>query len=327
MLEKFDKYGTKITPDVVVATPGRLVNFLETPGVFDFSKLRFLVIDEVDRMMNFDKQSWLKKLKILLGCKLHSEANVTLDSLSSATIPVQKLLFSATLTADLEKLEQLDLFQPRLFASVNTSQSSKSTENIMVPKFSTPLELKEYKINCTAGQKPLILIHFMTKMKMTKVLCFTSTTDSAHRLFLLLKEYSKVSENGNVSFTCAEFSSQLTKRERKQTLHRFKTDKINILVCSDSIARGIDVANIEQVILYDSPHNIEAYIHRIGRTSRAGKEGSAYTLMMDSERMFFKEMLQQVGRELPTTHKIPKCELDKHIEMYELALKNIQSIV
>ncbi|TSL97351.1 ATP-dependent RNA helicase DDX51 [Bagarius yarrelli] len=174
--------------DIVVATPGRLVDHInKTPG-FSLQHLRFLIIDEADRMIDSMQQAWLNQVtKAVFKCGRDSRMSIfqrvepgpiTVASLSPPQMPLQKLLFSATLTQNPEKLQQLGLHQPRLFSS---TLGAMSEEKFNFPQGLTLFRvhlllcvLQEYYVSCTLSKKPLLILHFLLRLKFNPVLCFTN---------------------------------------------------------------------------------------------------------------------------------------------------------
>ncbi|KAL7827420.1 hypothetical protein SRHO_G00331380 [Serrasalmus rhombeus] len=280
--------------DIVVATPGRLVDHINKNDNFSLQHLRFLIIDEADRMIDSMHQAWLSQVtKAVFKSGSGSDMSIfrrvepgpiTVASLSPPQMPLQKLLFSATLTQNPEKLQQLGLHQPRLFSSTHTStQDGTHTEE----KFNFPQGLTEYYICCTLSTKPLLLLHFLLQLKFKPALCFMNSREAAHRLFLLVKLYGGVE--------VAEFSSRLSPNERQKALKRFEQGKIELLISTDAAARGIDVKGVKCVINYDAPQYIRTYIHRVGRTARAGKAGVAFTFLLGVQVKDFVQMVLNAG--------------------------------
>ncbi|KAL7884225.1 hypothetical protein AOLI_G00069950 [Acnodon oligacanthus] len=280
--------------DIVVATPGRLVDHINKNANFSLQHLRFLIIDEADRMIDSMHQAWLSQVtKAVYKSGNGSDMSIfrrvepgpiTVASLSPPQMPLQKLLFSATLTQNPEKLQQLGLHQPRLFSSTHTStQGSTHTEE----KFNFPQGLTEYYVCCTLSKKPLLLLHFLLQLKFKPVLCFTNSREAAHRLFLLVKLYGGVE--------VAEFSSRLSPNVRQKALKRFEQGKIELLISTDAAARGIDIKGVKCVINYDAPQYIRTYIHRVGRTARAGKAGVAFTFLLGVQVKNFVQMVLNAG--------------------------------
>ncbi|KAJ0061304.1 hypothetical protein NL108_014824, partial [Boleophthalmus pectinirostris] len=267
--------------DIVVATPGRLVDHINKNSSLCLEHLRFLIIDEADRMIDSMHQSWLSQVvKAVYVSKTEANslfrrteaAHLTAASLSPSQMPLQKLLFSATLTHNPEKLQQMGLYQPRLFTSAHQVSEPTSAPTPTPERFNFPQGLTEYYVPCTMSKKPLVLLHFVTRMKLSPVLCFTNSREAAHRLVLLLQLFGGIQ--------AMEFSSRLSPGERRRTLKEFEQGKIQLLVSTDAAARGIDISAVKCVINYDAPQFVRTYIHRIGRTARAGRAGLAFTFLL-----------------------------------------------
>uniref|UniRef100_A0A8C2ZVR4 ATP-dependent RNA helicase n=1 Tax=Cyclopterus lumpus TaxID=8103 RepID=A0A8C2ZVR4_CYCLU len=281
--------------DIVVATPGRLVDHINRDSGLSLEHLRFLIIDEADRMIDSMHQSWLSQVVKAVyrsggGAGAVSifrriePAYVTAASLSPPQMPLQKLLFSATLTQNPEKLQQLGLHQPRLFSSIH---SHSGTPTRTQGGYDFPQGLTEYYVPCTLSKKPLLILHFLLRLKLSPILCFTNSRETAHRLYLLVQLFGGVQ--------AAEFSSRLSPAERKKTLKEFEQGKIQLMISTDAAARGIDVAGIKCVVNYDAPQYIRTYIHRIGRTARAGKTGMAFTFLLGVQEKNFLQMVEEAG--------------------------------
>ncbi|XP_071500752.1 ATP-dependent RNA helicase DDX51-like, partial [Diadema antillarum] len=244
-------------------------------------------------------------------------------------LPLQKLLFSATLSQNPEKLTQLRLFQPRLITiregsglrsrhSPPGNQQGAETADF-VGKYTTPVGLSEYFVQCTAGDKPLVLCHLLLHLYFKQVLCFTNTVEATHRLYLLLKLMDSVD--------VAEFSSNLGHAERQDILKRFKAGKIQILVCSDAMARGMDIENVKCVISYDLPPHLRTYIHRVGRTARAGRGGTAFSFVRKKEVTKFKQMLRNAGKEKIKRHHVSADHLESLVPSFTSALSELPSLL
>ncbi|XP_067269198.1 ATP-dependent RNA helicase DDX51 isoform X2 [Pseudorasbora parva] len=241
--------------DIVVATPGRLVDHINKNNNFSLQHLRFLIIDEADRMIDSMHQSWLSQMtKAVYKSPGDTQTSffrrtvpgpITVASLSPPQIPLQKLLFSATLTQNPEKLQLLDLHQPRLFSSTHTFSETPTQSQ---DTFNFPQGLSEYYVSCTLSNKPLIILHFLLRLKFSPALCFTNSREGAHRL-----------------------------------------------ICTDAAARGIDINGVKCVINYDAPQYIRTYIHRVGRTARAGKAGLAFTFLLKVQETRFLQMVSDAG--------------------------------
>uniref|UniRef100_A0A3P9PPK1 ATP-dependent RNA helicase n=1 Tax=Poecilia reticulata TaxID=8081 RepID=A0A3P9PPK1_POERE len=311
------------TADIVVVTPGRLVDHINKNPDFCLEHLRFLIIDEADRMIDSMHQLWLSQVLKAVYCsaagpedrtlfRRTEPACITAASLSPGQMPLQKLLFSATLTQNPEKLQQLGLHQPQLFSSVHGPPSKRNSDMI-------PLGLQEFYVPCTMNKKPLLILHFILYLKLRPILCFTNSRETAHRLYCLVKLFGGVQ--------AAEFSSRLSPGERKKTLKDFEKGKIQLLISTDAAARGIDVKDVKCVVNYDAPQFIRTYIHRIGRTARAGKPGLAFTFLFRVQENNFLRMVMEAGS--PGIQKQlvkPEC-LKGMEERYEGVLQELADVI
>lgn len=284
------------TVDIVIATPGRLLDhILKTPG-FSLDSLRFLVIDEADRATE-----WLQYLP-----EPHSRAPIlTLGNMrSSKIIPAQKLLFSATLSQDPEKLNRLGLFQPKLFTTVVTDKDTDiNLDKIagdFVGRYTSPGELTELAVECSSYYKPIVLHQLLTRHDVIpKTLVFTNSGQTAHRLALLMQLL--LSERNVV---VGELSAQLASKQRENVLSKFANAEIHVLISSDALARGLDILDVQLVVSYDFSKHIKGYIHRAGRTGRAGKLGTAVSILTTNQVGIFKQMLSGAHKVVPNIERM-----------------------
>ncbi|KAM5192563.1 ATP-dependent RNA helicase DDX51 [Mantella aurantiaca] len=326
-------FGFCSLADILVCTPGRLVDHIQQTEGFTLRHLRFLVIDEADRMIDSMNQDWLPHVTKAVF-KVHSDAPSmlfarkeyavsTVANSIQCQIPLQKLLFSATLTHNPEKLQQLGLYQPRLFSSVHKQPHKDTAESPEEPlssaNFSLPEGLTHYYIPCNLNSKPLILLHFLLTLRFSRVLCFTNSRESSHRLFLLVKLFGQTA--------VAEFSSRLSPGERKKTLKEFEQGKLQLLISTDATARGIDIKGVKCVINYDAPQFIRTYIHRVGRTARAGKAGLAFTMLLKIQEQRYFNMLKEAGVPKLQKQLVKRDNLCQFEQRYEEALSQLQKAV
>ncbi|XP_059750368.1 ATP-dependent RNA helicase DDX51 isoform X2 [Balaenoptera ricei] len=324
--------GFRCLADIVVATPGRLVDHVEqTPG-FSLQHLRFLVIDEADRVIDSMHQSWLPRV---LAAASPSEGTrdpfallqrtqpraVTAASACCPQMPLQKLLFSATLTQNPEKLQQLGLYRPRLFStgSVHGGPRDVDGDGDSGGKYTFPAGLTHRYVPCSLRLKPLVVLHLLLEMNLSRVLCFTNSRENSHRLFLLVQAFGGV--------RVAEFSSRYGPGSRKRILKRFQQGKIQLLISTDATARGIDVQGVQLVVNYDAPQYLRTYVHRVGRTARAGKSGQAFTLLLKVQERRFVRMLREGGVPGLERHDAPSELLQPLAPRYQEALSQLESAV
>ncbi|ORX58450.1 hypothetical protein BCR36DRAFT_580063 [Piromyces finnis] len=381
--------------DIVIATPGRLIDHLNgTPG-FTLSHLRYLIIDEADRLLNQHYQDWLNQVLNCINSK-SEEDNTTIisntslfkggfsgfnfnkyglpehsaktfrknnanlvtdmdyDYLSNENklnhcTPVQKLLFSATLTRNPAKIASLQLFNPT-YISVSTIVSNDGSvntneETLIDTEYVIPPELHEFMMVCKdSGQKPLALFHLLFNIKIKNALCFTNSRESAHRLGRLIDIFSKLWEKKIKSeedgmeedsefkpVVTAVISSEMPLAARRKILH--SSTLPTIIICSDIMARGLDLSNdlsFDYVINYEIPNRPKTYVHRVGRTARAGREGEAISIVEKREAKWFKDTMSRIDR--GENRKVKKRNFkDKDIspfyELYNEALKELREEV
>ena len=311
--------------DILVATPGRLVDHLQRTRNFTLQHLQWLVIDEADRLLDQSFQDWLPSL--LAALDPHKDTlprphPTNPDAVSFRSrysffqtrlwlTPLRKMLFSASLTRNPAKLYSLHLSNPTLLA---VSETDGSFDNIL------PATLSERLVVCEEDRKPLYLIYLLHSEAHTRSLCFTRSLQSTERLMRLLQ------------LACPEkaiesFSSNTIAAERQAVLDRFNTDKIDLLVCSDAAARGLDLQGVQVVINYDVPVHPRTYLHRVGRTARAGKSGMAISLVAEKEARHFKALLGQLQREEPFQKlKVSSTHLSPFEPAYEGALEKLRQM-
>jgi ATP-dependent RNA helicase RhlE len=256
--------------DILVATPGRLFD-LAMNGSLKLKAIKKLVIDEVDEMLNLGFRTQLKNILDLLPVKR------------------QNLLFSATLTDDVEDLMQLYFTNP---VKIEAAPTGTPLENIRqfgyeVPNFYTKVNLLQ-----------LLLAEDTT---MTKVLVFAASKALADQLF---EQLQPIYEN-----TAGVIHSNKEQNHRFNTVKQFKDGTYRFIIATDIVARGIDIAEVTHVINFDTPEEPENYMHRIGRTGRADRPGIAITFITPKEKPL------QENIEALMNYKIPMLPLPEHLQI------------
>ncbi|KAF9468213.1 P-loop containing nucleoside triphosphate hydrolase protein [Collybia nuda] len=357
-----DLKGGSSKVDILICTPGRLIDHLNGTPNFSLQHLRFLVIDEADRLLAQSFQDWLVQVLAAIrspptrsldvnpigqlpSFPVHDAVAPTFMSLlpypDIPTFPTerkesscQKLLFSATLTRDPGKIAALDLRDPKYFVI----QGSKGHEadsgilDVVMEKFSMPSTLTERMVVCETSQKPLIFFHLVHAHQVTNALVFTKSTESTTRLVRLFDYFeearAKTAMAGSVKqMVVRAYSSDLSPGERKSILEKFKAQEIQILVCSDLISRGIDISHVSHVVSYDVPIDMRKYVHRVGRTARAGRAGDAWTLVEEQEARYFKNVLREADHlDKVKKVKIHEKDLAPLTPFYETALGQLKEV-
>ena len=244
--------------DVVVATPGRLIDHLERQNVV-FDDLEVLVLDEADRMLDMGFAPQINRI------------------VSELPPYRQTLLFSATMPPEVEALARKYLRKP-VVVQVGVRSAAASTVTHAV--YPVPRE-----------KKNALLVELLTGEKdHDSVLIFTRTKHGADRVVRDL-------EAAGVRATAMH--ADKTQAQRTRALQDFKDGKITVLVATDIAQRGLDISGITHVINYDVPQQAEDYVHRIGRTGRAAKEGDAYTFMSPDEIAMVRTIERVIGQPIP----------------------------
>ena len=285
-------FSSRSRANIVVATPGRLVDHLTYTPQFSLKDLRFLVLDEADRLL-MSYTDWLPKLAAalplpdptLLPLPAYQSSLLTpsLRLLTGSAGRVRKLLFSATLTHNPEHLAAVQLSAPRQM-SFGSSASAKYAipprlQQCCVPLHDTGL----------GAERPLVLAGLLKQLleasAESQVLVFASSVDTAQKLHKLMAA---------MRFkNTAVFTASLSNAKRSQLLSSVKAGTVRVLISSDLMARGLDIATISHVVNYDAPTHLRTYIHRVGRTARAGRPGIAITLLLPEQTEAFNHMLSK----------------------------------
>jgi len=249
---------------LIVATPGRLLDLLQQ-GVVNTSFIKTLVLDEADRLLDMGFWPDIERIVAFLSPSLQSDER-------------QTLLFSATLEAKLERLAHRLLSQPkRIEAHVANSVVSTVEEQL-------------YLVN--KGSKAKALQWLLTTHQWSQALVFISARDSADSFAKKLKK---------AGFNVAALHGEKDQKERQQTLDDFHNKKVNVLIATDVLARGIDIDSLPVVINLDLPPNAPVYVHRVGRTARAGNNGLAISLVCHGETKALEAIRELTNRTLELT--------------------------
>lgn len=260
----WDKQKTALIKgsDIITATPGRLISFLATSEI-DFSGLKFLILDEADRMLDMG----------------FYEDIVRITSFLPKTR--QTLLFSATMPQKIRMLANRILNDPKEI-------------NIAISKPAAGILQQAYMVH--DPQKEELVKRLITQGDYKSVIIFASTKEKVKKLGDKLKRSGLKVE---------AFHSDLEQEERENALRHFTAGNLHILVGTDVLSRGIDIEGIDLVINYDCPSDAEDYVHRIGRTARAERTGTAITLINEMDIPKFARIEELTGIEVPKL-KIPE---------------------
>ena len=239
----------------LVATPGRLIELVESKAV-SLSRVKTLVLDEADKMLNMGFKAEMDKLFSLLPSKR------------------QNLLFSATLTNDVQEINRVLLQDPTV---------------IKIEKEEQNLDLINQVAYFVADErKGPLLRHLLQEKDMQQVLVFASSVFSAEKIVFKLR---------GAGIDATAIHSKKSQGSRRDSLTKFKAGKLRVLVATDLLSRGIDIEFLPFVINYELPRSPKDYVHRIGRTGRAENPGEAISLVSPDEEHHFK-VIQKKSKQI-----------------------------
>lgn len=246
--------------DIVVATPGRLIDHFYR-GTMRFGEIRILILDEVDRMLDMGFLPIVRKIVSLCPWKMPAEeANPEDKRLANPATDRQTLFFSATMPPTIEQFAKWCLTDP---------------EEVQIARREVASTVSHAFYPVSMDQRDGLLLELLQRTDFQSVMIFTRTRKEADSVTAMLK--------GSGLTKVAAMHSDINQRDRMAALAGFKDGTYEILVATDVAARGIDVSGVTHVINYRVPENAEDYVHRIGRTGRAEKEGDAFTILTADE--------------------------------------------
>jgi superfamily II DNA/RNA helicase len=252
--------------DILVATPGRLIDFIDQ-GKVDFSRLELLVLDEADRMLDMGFIEPVQKI--------------------AAATPAgrQVLLFSATLDGNIARLGRTLLRNPKL---IEVATPRTRHENI---------EQRLHHVD-DGSHKRKLLDHLLADVSINQAIVFTATKRGADKL---------AGDLHGSGHSAAALHGDMNQSQRNRTLSRMRSGNVRVLVATDVAARGIDVQTITHVFNYDLPKIAEDYVHRIGRTGRAGANGIAISFAAPDDRLQLRQIERFTGSQIEA-HVVPGLE-------------------
>jgi ATP-dependent RNA helicase DDX27 len=252
----------RTSPDIVVATPGRLLDHITNSAGVTLETVEFLVLDECDRLLQLGFQEEVHE--IVKACPKER----------------QTLLFSATLNTKVDELVKLSLKRPVRF-KISNKEKEDSTEVEVAER------LEQEFVRVRAGNEGTnregMLLGLLTRTYTTRTIVFFETKAQAHRMMILC---------GLCGINCAELHGNLTQLQRLSALESFRKGDVDILLATDLAARGLDIDRVHAVINFEMPSQIETYVHRIGRTARIGRAGKSCTLIGEGRRHLMKEVIK-----------------------------------
>lgn len=306
--------------DIMVATPGRLWDLIgeDEDLTQSIRKVRFLVLDEADRMI---ETGHFKELEQIVRLTFRErEGDRTTDpefpseaaETSAGSDTLQTLVFSATLSKDLQ--QNLKKRKQRHSKGKRAQKASSALDELLMrldfrdpdpvvvdlsPDKGVVSTLQESKVECTVQDKDVYLYYFLLRYT-GKTLVFMGSIDGIRRLHPIFQHL------GIQAFT---LHSNMEQKQRLRNLERFRSTVDSILIATDVAARGLDIPSVDHVIHYQVPRSTDSYVHRSGRTARAKQSGFSLLLVGPDERKTMRLLLQSLGRE----DDIPDLQLDLDI--------------
>ena len=245
--------------DIIAATPGRLLDFRDSHAL-DLRQVEILVIDEADRMLDMGFIPDVRKIVYSLPHKSRR----------------QTMLFSATLSPEVMRLAERWMNDP---VKVEIEPEKVTLDSIQQRIFSVP-----------ARSKLALMLHILRQPEVTRVLVFRNRRDTVDQLTRQLRSY---------GVSCDQLSGDVPQTQRLKILEKFRAGQVKVLVATDVAGRGIHVDAISHVVNYDLPEEAEDYVHRIGRTGRAGATGVAMAFACEAGAFNMMEIEKFIGRSLP----------------------------
>jgi len=245
--------------DIIVATPGRLIDFLDQKEVW-LDRLEFLVIDEADRLLDMGFIPSVKRIVRLAPPKADR----------------QTLMFSATFSYDVLNLAQQWLFEP---VTVEIEPEQKTNERVHQRVFIVGRRDKER-----------LLKELLESENIEKVMVFANRRDQVRKLYDRLKAQ---------GYKVGMLSGEIPQDKRIKMLDQFKSGKTQIMIATDVAGRGIHVDNVSHVINYTLPEQADDYVHRIGRTGRAGASGVSISFACEDDSFLLADLEKAIGQKLP----------------------------
>ena len=266
----FDKQRKELDQnfiDIMVATPGRLIDFSEQKEIW-LDQIEFLVIDEADRLLDM---GFIPAVKRIVRFSPRKEQR-------------QTLMFSATFNYDVLNLARQWLFEP---VTIEIEPEKKTNADV------------EQRMYLVAKQdKFKLLKEILDKDPIEKVMIFANRRDQVRKIYDQLKKD---------NYQVVMLSGEIAQDKRLKMLEQFKHGKHNIMIATDVAGRGIHVDGVSHVINYTLPEQSEDYVHRIGRTGRAGARGVSISFLSEDDAFYLPEIEKAIGEKLPLTRLDGYC--------------------
>ncbi len=249
-------------PDIIISTPGRLIDMLYNFKSINLENVNILVLDEADKLLELGFKDEIMEILNIIKKNLNR----------------QTLLFSATLNPKVIDLGENALNNPIKIKIAQSAILSNLTQSIVRLKFEN-IEENEYE------KRMSYLINLINKKKLYRTIIFFNTKSECHKSKIMLSKF-------NIN-SCVEINSNINQTERIKSLDNFQKGKVKFLLATDIAGRGIDIEKVRYVINFQMPLLSERYIHRIGRTARKGYLGESITICSEKDRTILKKLLKK----------------------------------
>ncbi|XKL59182.1 hypothetical protein PGB90_000198 [Kerria lacca] len=245
-------------PHIIIATPGRLVDHLQNTKGFSLKSLKYLVMDEADRILNMDFEVEVDKILKVIPRERRT------------------MLFSATMTKKVQKLQRACLQDP-VKIEIST-------------KYHTVDQLQQYYVFIPLKYKDVYLVYILNELAGNSCMIFCSTCNGTVKTALMLR---------NLGLSAIPLHGQMSQNKRLASLTKFRAKSRAILISTDVASRGLDIPHVDIVINLDVPMHSKDYIHRVGRTARAGRSGRAITFVTQYDIELYQRIEHLIGKKLP----------------------------
>lgn len=245
-------------PHVVVATPGRLLDHLENTKGFNLRTLKYLILDEADRILDLNFEEQIDAILKEVPKDRHT------------------YLFSATMTSKVQKLQRASVVDP-VRIEVST-------------KYQTVDQLQQKYLFIPHKYKDTYLVHILNEKAGNSFIVFAGTCVGAERVTRMLR---------NLGMSAVSLHGQMNQCKRLGALNKFRAKQRSILVATDVAARGLDIPHVDYVLNYDLPNHSKDYIHRVGRTARAGRSGCSVSFVTQYDVELYQRIEHLIEKKLP----------------------------
>ena len=271
-------------PDIVIATPGRLIDHVKNTPTFSLENIEVLILDEADRML---EEAFMEQMK---------------EIVRSCSRTRQTLLFSATMTDQVEQLATVSLNKPvKVFVDSNKVVAWNLRQEFVRVR--------------REEEREALLAALVCRTFRDHTMVFIQTKAQCHRLHIVL---------GLLGVRVGELHGNMSQPQRMETLQRFKEEQLDVLLATDVAARGLDIRGVKTVINFTMPTTLEHYIHRVGRTARAGRAGRSVSLAGEGERKMVREIVKRardpvksrtVNADIQTKYKTKLTKLEDDVNL------------